>query len=61
MVARGVIGWCGFCGCQLVVFSFDFLHEGRYRLPPGRCPAKMSPTIIVDPKVIGNNLPAKIY
>ena len=32
----GVIVWCGFCGCHFAVFSFDFLHDDRYRLPP--CP-----------------------
>ena len=27
---------CGvwFCGCHFAVFSFDFLHDAPYRLPP---------------------------
>ena len=33
--SRGcVVVWCGFCGCHFSVFSFEFLHDGRYRLPP---------------------------
>ena len=31
---RGVVMWCGFCGCHFAVFNFDFLHSGRHRLPP---------------------------
>ena len=35
VVSRGgEVVWCGFCGCHFAVFSFDFLQERPYRLPP---------------------------
>ena len=33
-VARGSGRVVWFCGCHLAFLSFDFLHDGRYRLPP---------------------------
>ena len=47
--SRGrVVVWCGFCGCHFAVFGFDFLHDGRYRLPPPVTQEYgMHPTLVV--------------